>query len=147
VSRTAFAESSDFPDMTDLVFFYGTLMSAFQRHGRSIIEQQLKSEGHGSIGAALYDLGIYPGAVPATDGRVWGEVHRMLDRDAVLAALDEIEGYRPGQPEASLYNRIETPVTFDDGRVAEAWVYFYNAPLGRAPRIASGDYLAHLKAR
>jgi gamma-glutamylcyclotransferase (GGCT)/AIG2-like uncharacterized protein YtfP len=71
----------------------------------------------------------------------------MLDRDAVLAALDEIEGYRPGQPEASLYNRIETPVTFDDGHVAEAWVYFYNAPLGRAPRIASGDYLAHLKAR
>jgi hypothetical protein len=24
-------------------------------------------------------------------------------------------------------------------------VYFYNAPLGRAERIASGDYLEHLK--
>jgi gamma-glutamylcyclotransferase (GGCT)/AIG2-like uncharacterized protein YtfP len=27
----------------------------------------------------------------------------------------------------------------------KAWVYFYNAPLGRAQRIASGDYLEHLK--
>ena len=71
----------------------------------------------------------------------------MLDREAILAALDEVEGYRPGHPEASLYTRVETPVTLDDGRVANAWVYFYNAPLGHAPRIASGDYLAHLKAR
>ena len=69
----------------------------------------------------------------------------MLDRRAVLAALDEIEGYRPDQPDASLYTRVETPVTFDDGHVANAWVYFYNAPLGRAQRIASGDYLEHLK--
>jgi gamma-glutamylcyclotransferase (GGCT)/AIG2-like uncharacterized protein YtfP len=133
--------------MTDLVFFYGTLMNAFKRQGRSIIDPKLKDEGHGSISAALFDLGMYPGAVPDADGRVLGEVHRMLDGEAVLAALDEIEGYRPGQPEASLYTRVETPVTLDDGRVANAWVYFYNAPLGHAPRIASGDYLAHLKAR
>ena len=133
--------------MTDLVFFYGTLMNAFKRHGRSLIDPKLKDEGHGSISAALFDLGIYPGAIQAADSRVWGEVHRMLDREAVLAALDEIEGYRPEQPDTSLYTRVEAPVTFDDGRVANAWVYFYNAPLGRAPRIASGDYLAHLKAR
>jgi hypothetical protein len=29
----------------------------------------------------------------------------------------------------------------------DAWAYFYNAPLGRAERIASGDYLEHLKVR
>ena len=71
----------------------------------------------------------------------------MTDVDGVLAALDEIEGYRPGQPDASLYTRVETPVTFDDGRVEPAWVYFYNAPLGRAQRIESGDYLEHLKVK
>jgi gamma-glutamylcyclotransferase (GGCT)/AIG2-like uncharacterized protein YtfP len=133
--------------MTDLVFFYGTLMSAFRRQGRSSIEQKLQPAGRGSIGAELFDLGIYPGAIAAEHSRVWGEVHRMVDGEAVVAALDEIEGYRPGQPDASLYNRVETPVTFDDGHVATAWVYFYNAPLGRAPRIASGDYLAHLRVR
>ena len=65
----------------------------------------------------------------------------------MLTALDEIEGYSPSEPDASLYTRVETPVTFDDGRVAQAWVYFYNAPLGQAQRIESGDYLQHLKMK
>ena len=133
--------------MTDLVFFYGTLMSGFKRAGRSRIDPKLTPVGRGSIAATLFDLGIYPAAIPALDERVLGEVHRMLDADAVLAALDEIEGYRPAQPDASLYTRVETPVTLDDGRVAPAWAYFYNAPLGQAQRIASGDYLQHLKVK
>jgi len=28
-----------------------------------------------------------------------------------------------------------------------AWVYFYNAPLGRAERIESGNYREHLKIK
>jgi gamma-glutamylcyclotransferase (GGCT)/AIG2-like uncharacterized protein YtfP len=131
--------------MTDLVFFYGTLMTGFKRPGRSRIDAKLSPIGRGTIRAALFDLGIYPAAVPAADGEVWGEVHRMLDADAVLAALDEIEGFRPGQPDASLYTRVETPVTLPDGQAVAAWAYFYNAPLGRAQRIESGDYLAYLK--
>ena len=51
------------------------------------------------------------------------------------------------EPVTSLYTREQTPVTLDDGRVVDAWVYFYNAPLGRADRIESGDYLQHLKVR
>jgi gamma-glutamylcyclotransferase (GGCT)/AIG2-like uncharacterized protein YtfP len=133
--------------MTDLVFFYGTLMSGFRRAGRSHIDAMLTAVGRGSIGAALFDLGIYPAAIPASDSRVWGEVHRITDVDAVLAALDELEGYRPAEPDASLYTRIETPVTFDDGHVEPAWVYFYNAPLGQAQRIESGDYREHLRMK
>jgi gamma-glutamylcyclotransferase (GGCT)/AIG2-like uncharacterized protein YtfP len=133
--------------MTDLVFFYGTLMSGFRRPGRQRIDAQLAAVGRGCIQGALFDLGIYPAAIPASDGQVWGEVHRMVDPDVVLNELDEIEGFRPSDPDQSLYTRVETPVTFDDGRVAYAWVYFYNAPLGRAQRIESGDYLQHLKVR
>jgi gamma-glutamylcyclotransferase (GGCT)/AIG2-like uncharacterized protein YtfP len=133
--------------MTDLVFFYGTLMSGFKRPGRSHIDPKLAPVGRGSIKATLFDLGIYPAAIPASDERVFGEVHRMSDADSVLAALDEIEGYRPSQPDASLYTRVETPVTLQDGRVERAWAYFYNAPLGRAQRIESGDYLQHLKVK
>jgi len=133
--------------MTDLVFFYGTLMSGFKRPGRSRIDAKLTAVGRGTIGAALFDLGIYPAAIPSSDSRVNGEVHRMTDVDGVLTALDEIEGYRPDEPDTSLYTRIETPVTFDDGHQEPAWAYFYNAPLGRAERIESGDYLAHLKVK
>jgi gamma-glutamylcyclotransferase (GGCT)/AIG2-like uncharacterized protein YtfP len=133
--------------LTDLVFFYGTLMSGFKREGRAQLDTMLVHQGRGWIQAALFDLGIYPAAIPATDGRVWGEVHRMLDTEAVLPTLDEIEGFRSTEPDASLYRREEAMVTFDDGRTAIAWTYFYNAPLGRAQRIESGDYLQHLKVK
>jgi gamma-glutamylcyclotransferase (GGCT)/AIG2-like uncharacterized protein YtfP len=71
----------------------------------------------------------------------------MIDTDSVLSTLDEIEGFSISEPDKSLYIREEIPVTFEDVRVGSAWVYFYNAPLGRAERIDSGDYLEHLKVR
>jgi len=122
-------------------------MSGFERPGRARLDPLLEPLGRGSIRAALFDLGIYPAAIPAADSRVWGEVHRMRDVDAVLATLDEIEGYRPAEPDASLYTRAETDATFVDGRVVRVWTYFYNAPLGRAERIESGDYLEHLRVK
>jgi len=133
--------------MTDLVFFYGTLMSGFERPGRAKLDRALKPIGRGWISASLYDLGIYPAAIPAAEGQVWGEVHQMLEPEHALATLDEIEGYSAEAPDASLYRRVEIPVSLEDGRGAQAWVYFYNAPLGRAERIVSGDYLQHLKVR
>jgi len=133
--------------MTDLVFFYGTLMSGFRRPGRTRLDQQLRPVGLGWIHGALFDLGLYPAAIPAEDTQVWGEVHQMLDSELVLSTLDDIEGYSVEEPDSSLYTRVVTPVTFADGRVVPAWVYFYNAPLGRAQRIESGDYRQHLNVK
>lgn len=133
--------------MTDLVFFYGTLMSGFRRPGRTRLDDVLRPIGRGWIPAALFDLGLYPAAIPAEDSRAWGELYQMVDDEAVLSSLDEIEGYRADEPDASLYRRQAIPVTLEDGRVEAAWVYFYNAPLGQAARIPSGDYLEHLGVR
>src|SRR5258706_2570859 len=132
--------------MAPLVFFYGTLMTPFNRSGRRRIDEHLTFKGRGSIAAALFDLGTYPGAVPASGTRVRGEVFEMARPRVVLQALDEVEGYRPGEPETSLYTRLLTPAALDDGGIVDALAYFYNAPLGRAERIASGDYLEYLKA-
>jgi gamma-glutamylcyclotransferase (GGCT)/AIG2-like uncharacterized protein YtfP len=133
--------------MIDLVFFYGTLMTGFDRRRRAGIDDQLQYVGRGAISAELFDLGIYPAAIPAPEGRVWGEVYRMKDVDRALAGLDRIEGHRPDDPDRSLYTRAVVDVVLTEGRIAPAWVYFYNAPLGRAERIPSGDYLAHIKVR
>ena len=122
-------------------------MAGFDRRRRAGIDSKLTYRGRGSIRAALFDLGIYPAAVPAPEGVVWGELYEMTEPDAVLAALDDIEGYRIDDPDKSLYARDRADVTLPDGSLAKAWVYFYNAPLGRAPRIASGDYLEHTKVR
>lgn len=133
--------------MTDKVFFYGTLMAGFDRRRRAGIDTRMTYVERGRIEAALFDLGLFPAAVPAPGSHVWGEVYEVDDDPAVLAALDGIEGYRSTEPDSSLYTRVMVPVTYPDGRVDQAWVYFYNAPLGQAQRIDSGDYLQHLRGR
>jgi gamma-glutamylcyclotransferase (GGCT)/AIG2-like uncharacterized protein YtfP len=89
--------------MPEQVFFYGTLRTGFNRTTRAGIDAFLKFAGRGWINGKLFDLGIYPAAVPASDARVWGEVFEITDPPVVLAALDRIEGHRPAEPERSLY--------------------------------------------
>jgi gamma-glutamylcyclotransferase (GGCT)/AIG2-like uncharacterized protein YtfP len=134
-------------ELAELAFFYGTLMTGFDRRRRAGIESKLRYVDRGWIQAALFDLGIYPAAVPTPDGRVWGEIYEIDEPASVLNALDEIEGYSPGDPDRSLYTRALVPATLERGDVVDVWVYFYNAPLGQAPQIASGDYLKHVRAR
>ncbi len=133
--------------MADLGFFYGTLMTGFDRRQRLGLDAKMAFRGRGWIHAALFDLGLYPAAVPDEESRLWGEVFELSDSPTVLAALDEIEGYSPEDADTSLYLRRRVRVHLDDDTTADAWVYFYNAPLGHATRISSGDYLAHLKLR
>ena len=133
--------------MTDLVFFYGTLMSGFQRPGRARLDRVLTPVGRGWIHAALFDLGIYPPPFPPPTAASGARCIACSTPTRVLSTLDEIEGFSISEPDTSLYTAKQIPVTFDDGRVGNAWVYFYNAPLGRAERIESGDYLEHLKVR
>ncbi|MCX6551251.1 MAG: gamma-glutamylcyclotransferase [Acidobacteria bacterium] len=133
--------------MSENVFFYGTLMAGFDRRRRAGIDTRMRFIGRGRIEGALFDLGLFPAAIPAPDSQVWGEIYEVDDDPSVLAKLDEIEGFRPSEPDSSLYTRVQITVTFDHGGVDTAWVYFYNAPLGRAERITSGDYLEHLRVR
>ena len=133
----------------DHVFFYGTLMAPFNRPGRQRITPKLTYKGRGTIRAALFDLGIYPAAIPADDNSlVWGEVYETSEPAPVLAVLDEIEGYRPNEPDRSLY-------TARAGRCdAGGWArskrrgrISTTRRSGSAQRITSGDYLDHLNAR
>lgn len=121
-------------------------MAGFDRRRRAGIDDRLTYLGRGWVSGQLYDVGLYPAAVPASEGRIWGEVYETHEPAPVLDALDEIEGYDPNDADRSLYQRQQVEVTFPDGLVTTtAWIYFYNAPLGQAERIPSGDYLAHLR--
>jgi len=131
----------------ECVFFYGTLMAGFDRRRRAAMDAKLSFIGRGWIRASLFDLGLYPAAVPSPDGCVWGELYELSDSETVLHALDEIEGYRAGDIDHSLYVRSQVNVVLPDGLQHAAWVYFYNAPLGQAQRIESGDYLQHVRVR
>jgi len=78
---------------------------------------------------------------------VVGEVHEMSKPAVVLRTLDEFEGYRPKEPDLGLFLRSMVPAVLEDGSTVNVWVYFYNAPLGKAGRVASGDYLEYMRPR
>lgn len=88
--------------MSDLAFCYGTLMTPFHRTRWLRVDQHLVYVGCGTIAAVLFDLVIYPAAVPVSDATVWGEVYRLTHPAIVLQALDEVEGFRADEPEISL---------------------------------------------
>jgi gamma-glutamylcyclotransferase (GGCT)/AIG2-like uncharacterized protein YtfP len=48
---------------------------------------------------------------------------------ATLARLDRYEDFRPDDPDASLFLRVETTATLPDGSRHRCWVYVYNRPV------------------
>lgn len=127
----------------EILFVYGSLLPGLPLHPLLTPAIPL---GPGSIQGRLYDLGDYPGAVEAEEGRVHGEAYRLRD-PGLLARLDDEEGYDPADEAASLYLRRRLPVTLADGRVLPAWVYLYAGPLEQAAPVPSGDWRRHLAQR
>ena len=118
------------------VFVYGTLLSGESRHGH-LMEFDPVAQDAARARADLLDLGSYPGLIPGA-GSVRGELYGFADVDAVLASLDQIEGYGAGEP--SLYNRVVLQVE-SAGGTQWAWTYAY-AREGGTP-IPSGDWREH----
>jgi hypothetical protein len=128
----------------DLVFFYGTLMAGFDRRRRAGIDNKLTYIGRGSIQGSLFDLGSTrrgPGAGRPCLGRGLrddraGDGARRARRDRRLPHDD---------PDKSLYRRQQADVGCRTAAAPGVGLFLQRA-LGRAPRIASGDYLEHTKA-
>lgn len=128
-----------------LLFVYGTL----RRGSGSLMGERLASEatwvGDATVSGALYDMGPFPALVASDDAgeRVHGEVWSMMpDRaEALIAMLDQYEGFAPDARFGSLFLRLRTVVRFDDGSEQQAWMYAYNMPPENAPRIPGGDWL------
>lgn len=116
--------------MPDRLFIYGTLHPDRAPRAIAAVARRLKSIGHGTIRARLYNLGEYPGVVlnDAASSPVPGEVFLVPDADT-LARLDTYEDFRPHDPSNSLFLREKTVVTMDDGTRETCWVYIYNGEI------------------
>lgn len=121
------------------IFVYGTLMQGLPLHSALHSATPL---GAASITGELFDLGPFP-ALLAGQSSVQGELY--VPSPASLAKLDEIEGYRPEQPDASLYQRKTVTAIPPDGRTHQAQAYFYNRAIKAPLRIEHGDYRRYLK--
>jgi gamma-glutamylcyclotransferase (GGCT)/AIG2-like uncharacterized protein YtfP len=88
-------------------------------------------------GAALYDLGAFPGARP-DEGILHGDLLRVQPQ--ALALADQCEGH------PDFFHRQEVTVHTARGQ-AQAWVYWAPARLTEGqPRIAGGDWFARDRA-
>ncbi|OIJ62607.1 gamma-glutamylcyclotransferase family protein [Streptomyces mangrovisoli] len=133
--------------MTLPFFVYGTLRPGESNHDlflRGRVQEEVP--GHLS-GAVLYDGPGYPYAVEQPGGVVHGELVTALPRlyAGLLADLDRLEDYVPGDPR-SLYERVERRVVRDgDGVAVPAWVYVAGPAVAarlrrRGRRLAGGDW-------
>ncbi|MGW7818161.1 gamma-glutamylcyclotransferase family protein [Streptomyces puniciscabiei] len=119
---------------TPLPFFvYGTLRPGEANHDLFLRGRTATEEPARLPGAALYEGPGYPYAVERPGGEIRGELitARPESYTELLAALDHLEEYAPGDPR-NLYERVARDVIrTTDGTTTLAWVYL------AAPRVAA----------
>nr|WP_055638418.1 gamma-glutamylcyclotransferase family protein [Streptomyces griseoruber] len=104
-------------------FVYGTLRPGEVNHGLFLRGRTLREQPARLTDAVLYDGPGYPYAVEEPGGTVTGDLvtARPETYERLLAELDRLEEYTPGDPR-SLYERVVREVTTGEGPV-RAWVY------------------------
>ncbi|OIK04541.1 gamma-glutamylcyclotransferase family protein [Streptomyces monashensis] len=132
---------------TRLPFFvYGTLRPGEANHDLFLRGRTTAEEPARLPGAVLYDGPGYPYAVEHQGAEIHGELvtARPESYDGLLAALDRLEEYAPGDP-GNLYERVARHVVRADGSAAPAWVYLAAPPVtarlrAHGTRIEGGDW-------
>jgi gamma-glutamylcyclotransferase (GGCT)/AIG2-like uncharacterized protein YtfP len=124
--------------MKSYLFVYGTLRKSYELRLKEKIAGDLEYLGQAKIGATMYDIGKYPGAVKDRSGReVIGDVFQVRDPAAVFRVLDKYEGAE--------FVRRKGRVRMRKGGELNVWVYWYDRdPAGKKP-IRQKDYLNYLK--
>jgi gamma-glutamylcyclotransferase (GGCT)/AIG2-like uncharacterized protein YtfP len=132
--------------MPDYLFVYGTLRKDYKLKLKDRVRDRLQYMGRAKIGAALYDLGRYPGAVRNNKGpEVVGDVFLISEPQHVLRILDEYEGIRDSGGNDGEFIRKKGRVKLRSGQELNAWIYWYNRDTKELTPIRYKDYLNYLK--
>ena len=123
------------------VLAYGSLMTVGWNH-QAFCADALSVEPATTRGTLYVLPAGFPAMVLDGDGTVHGEAMTFPDLAAKLAELDRLEGYRPGQPERSLYvRRVVKVCLVRSGLTVQAWCYVWRGDLPRGARaLASGRW-------
>jgi gamma-glutamylcyclotransferase (GGCT)/AIG2-like uncharacterized protein YtfP len=133
--------------MKEYLFTYGTLRKNYDLKLKERVKDSLQYVGQGKVGAALYDLGRYPGAIKNNKGQeVIGDVFLLNDPDKVFRILDKYEGIPADNRLARTeFVRKKHTVRLRSGKDVKAWIYWYNYDPTNKIRIRQKDYLNYLK--
>jgi gamma-glutamylcyclotransferase (GGCT)/AIG2-like uncharacterized protein YtfP len=96
------------------------------------LAQHARYLGPARIPGRLYEITWHPGLMQPqnSDDTVLGDLYQL--HHGLFGVLDDYEGR--GFP------RRIMPVTLENGRRIDAWVYFYAGLMFRRKRIAGGDW-------
>lgn len=124
--------------MLDLLFVYGTLRSEFNNRYARLLRKEGTLVGRAVVRGSIYRVRHFPGFRPEPDGEVQGELYRLLDPAATLAALDGYEGVE--------FERVLVKADTSVGPAGTsacataAWIYLYRLSPPEQSRIVSGDF-------
>jgi gamma-glutamylcyclotransferase (GGCT)/AIG2-like uncharacterized protein YtfP len=133
---------------TTYLFVYGTLRKGIASPVSKAIAEDMEWVGFSKVKGELYDIGTYPGAIPAdSENFITGEILKINEPAKVLPVLDGYEGFDPGNGQASEYLRKMEWFDLNDGTRLRAWIYWYNFPVTGKRRITNNDYLQYLQTK
>jgi gamma-glutamylcyclotransferase (GGCT)/AIG2-like uncharacterized protein YtfP len=120
-------------------FVYGTL-----KRGQAnfpLVAAAVRGVVPATIRGRLYDMGPFP-ALAEGDEAVRGEVLTVEPGELprLLRALDELEGFAPGDPAGSIYLRRVVDAKTDDGAEVAAFAYFYNRDPAGLRHLPGGEW-------
>lgn len=130
------------------IFVYGTLKRSFSNPYARLLRAHARFVSEAWVQGELVNLGPYPGLVPAPNGRarVFGELFRLDDANALLRQIDRYEGCDPDEPGPRPFVRRTAFAHLMGGGTELAWVYYFSgATLGRPP-IRSGRFEPYRRA-
>ncbi len=134
--------------MSIYAFLYGTLRAGqsndiVRAAAARGLEPPIKVAS-GTVPGRLVDFGDWPGLIEAPDAPlVVGDIYEISP--AVLAMMDEIEGFEPGR--ASCFVRRSVTVTTPDGPMNCQYYPIDEALRGQAIDIEGGDWISYFQAR
>lgn len=125
----------------ECVFVYGTLR--LHRLAHDLLRGRSAFVGFATVPGRLYDLGPFPGALPAenSDEQIHGEVHRLDAPDQAFRLLDEYEGCSGADPIPHAFRRDAVLASLESGDTIECAIYWFTGRPPEERRITSGDYL------
>jgi gamma-glutamylcyclotransferase (GGCT)/AIG2-like uncharacterized protein YtfP len=134
--------------MKQYLFVYGTLRKNYDLKLKDKVMDDLQYVGQGKVGASMYDIGRYPGAIRTnTVDEIIGDVFMLNNPSRVLKILDKYEGISEGGEENAEFIREKNRIRLRSGRLVQAWVYWYNYDIGKKVKIKYKNYLTYIEKR
>jgi len=132
------------------LFVYGSLRSGFRNPAYQYLTRYFSLLGEAVVRGRFYDNKVHPVAIPTTEEHfIEGELYEVKNADEfkwAIEQLDDYEGINTEAGERPLYRREITTV-YQEGKSAEAWIYWYNGDISGMKEITMGDVMKYLQQK